>query len=183
MPGFIIDKVISVLLPYIEREKSPTNIILRSLSFSCINYAIFSWLILLLYSNKKLLWLLAIIVLVIGPLLIGLLFYKILKRSFVNIRLLPNAWDYYFGQEKPAWILITLKDGKLIGGFFSQNSFASTGDHDLYIEEVWELNKDGKFIKPIKDSDGCLVKNFEIKHIEFFKVKPKKSKEEVKNES
>lgn len=181
MPGFIIDKVISVLLPYIEREKSPTNTILRNVSFSCINYAAFSWLILLLYDNKKWLWLLVIVILIIGPLLIGWGLAKILKKSFVNIKLLPTAWDYYFNQEKPAWVLITLKNGKLIGGFFSQKSFASTGDYDIYIQEVWKVDKEGRFIKPIKDSDGFIIKNSEIKYIEFFKVKPKKSKKEGKD--
>ncbi|MBL7198122.1 MAG: hypothetical protein ISS47_08480 [Candidatus Omnitrophica bacterium] len=177
MPGFIISKVISLLVPFLEKEKSEGGLILQALTFSCINYALFFWLILLLYEQKNLWWLLSIIVLILAPILIGYIASKIIKKTFLNVTLTASAWDYYFSGEEPAWILITLKDGTRIGGFFSKNSFVSTGGCDIYIEEVWKIEQ-GKFVSKIENTDGCIVKNEEIKYIEFFQVVPK---QETKN--
>jgi len=178
MPGFIINKVVSLILPSIEKEKTEGGLILQALAFSCINYAVLSWLIILLYDKRDLRWLLSVLVLFIGPLIIGLIAANLIKKTFLNIRLTSSAWDYYFNKEKPVWILVTLKDGTRIGGFFYNSSFSSSGGNDIYLEEVWSIEKDGKFDKKIEDTDGCIIKNEEIKYIEFFKVKPN---EEVKN--
>ncbi len=178
MPGFIISKVISLLVPSLEKEKSEGSLILQAITFSCINYALSFWLLLLLYEKKDLWWLLSIIVLILSPILIGFITSNIIKKTFLNIKLTVSAWDYYFSGEESAWILITLKDGTRIGGFFSKNSFASTRGCDIYIEEVWKIDQ-GKFSSKIEDTDGCIVKNDEIKYIEFFRIVPKK---ETKNE-
>ncbi len=173
MPGFIISKVISLFAPFLEKEKSEGSLVLQAITFSCINYALFFWLVLLLYDKRGWWWLLSIIVLLVGPILIGYIVSEIIKKTFLNIALTSSAWDYYFSGEVPAWILITLKDGTRIGGFFSEKSFSSTGGNDIYIEEVWKTEQ-GKFISRIENTDGCIIKNADIKYIEFFRVIPKK---------
>lgn len=44
IPGFVTVKVMSFSVP--THEQTPTRLILNSISYSCVNYAIFSWLIL-----------------------------------------------------------------------------------------------------------------------------------------
>ena len=93
-----------------------------------------------------------------------------------NIRLIPKSWDYHFGKEEPYWILLTLKDGKKIGGFFGTHSFASSfpAEEDLYIEELWVIDEEGKFVQPIENSGGCLIRRNDINFIEFFKLSEKR---------
>ena len=68
-------------------------------------------------------------------------------------------------------MIIHLKDGRRIGGRFDENSSASSfpAKEQIYIEEVWELDENGKFIEPIKRSAGIIVLSNEILSVELFK--------------
>ncbi len=125
-------------------------------------------------------------ILLIGPVLEGFAFnwlvnstlyrriFSLLKLK--NICLIPKAWDYHFGKEEPYWVLITLKDGKKIGGFLGTHSFASSfpAEEDLYIEELWVIDEEGKFKERIENSGGCLIRRNDINFIEFFKLSEKR---------
>lgn len=76
-----------------------------------------------------------------------------------------------FGLQQPAWVIITLKDGKKIGGKFSQDSFASSAPNpeQLYLEENWVINEDGGFERPRSKTLGILVLSKDIESIEFFR--------------
>lgn len=196
MPGFITDRIIALTIPRVKRES--TEIILTAITFSCINYAIFSWLILLMISKgfpgKWEPWFIFswLGILLFGPTMEGLAFnwlvnsnvyrtiFKWLKLK--NIRFIPKSWDYLFGKEEPYWILITLFDGTKIGGFFGRHSFASSfpSEEDLYIEELWKIDEKGGFKQRIENSGGCLIQRKDIKFIEFFK--PSKKEVESKND-
>jgi len=54
---------------------------------------------------------------------------------------------------------------------FDTNSFASSypAEEQIYIEEVWDLDEKGKFIKPIERSKGIIISEKEISSVEFFK--------------
>lgn len=195
MPGFITDRVIALTIPRAKRES--TEIILTAITFSCINYAIFSWLILLMFfkgfPGKSETWFIFswLGILLLGPVIEGFAFNRLVNSNVYhkifrflklkNIRLIPKSWDYHFGKEEPSWILITLTDGTKIGGFFGKHSFASSfpAEEDLYIEELWVIDDKGGFEKRIESSGGCLIRSNDIKFIEFFKPSPK----EVKNKN
>jgi hypothetical protein len=186
IPGFITDRIIGLTIPKAKRES--TEIILTAITFSCINYAIFSWLILLMifkgFPSRYQTWFIFswLGILLLGPIFEGLTFNWLVNAELYrklfnllrlkNIRLIPKSWDYKFGKEEPCWILMTLKDGTKIGGFFGSDSFASSfpAEEDLYIEELWEIDEEGKFQQPVQGSGGCLVKRNEINFIEFFKL-------------
>jgi len=190
IPGFITDSIIALTIPRAKRES--TEIILTAITFSCVNYAIFSWLILLMilkgFPLKYEVWFIFswLGILLIGPVIEGFAFNwlvnsKLYRRIFSflklkNIRLIPKSWDYHFGKEEPYWILLTLKDGKKIGGFFGTHSFASSfpAEEDLYIEELWVIDEEGKFVQPIENSGGCLIRRNDINFIEFFKLSEKR---------
>lgn len=57
-------------------------------------------------------------------------------------------------------------------GFLGANSFISSNEkeRDIYISEVYKINKDNKWEK-VQNTDGILIKANEIDYIEFFKIK------------
>jgi len=192
IPGFITDRIIALTIPRAKRDS--TEIILTAITFSCINYAIFSWLILLMifkgFPSRYETWFIFswLGILLIGPIIEGFAFNwlvnsKLYRKLFgllklKNIQLIPKSWDYHFGKEEPCWILLTLKDGTKIGGFFGSDSFASSfpAEEDLYIEELWEIDEKGKFKQPVQNSGGCLIRRNEINFMEFFKLSQKEVK-------
>jgi hypothetical protein len=98
----------------------------------------------------------------------------LLRRfGYRTIHPTPTAWEWYFSQQKPCWVLVTLKDGAQVYGFFGEKSFA--GDQpefrDLYLEESFQLLDDGQWA-PMEDTGGVLIMADQIATIEFRKFIP-----------
>ena len=57
-----------------------------------------------------------------------------------------KPWDYVFSRRQAYWVIVHLRDGRKIGGRFDRKSFASSypADEQIYIEEVWRLDEDGR---------------------------------------
>lgn len=184
VPGFILYSVIASIVPRKTEEKELS--LLRYLILSCVNYAVWSWLIYLLFKldfftqhpiRSALAWSLIIF---LSPVVLGLLFGKLSSIDWsrkllahfglVPIHPIPTAWDYLFSKTEPVWLLVTMKDGSQIAGFFGGTSFASSdpSERDLYIQEVYKVIQDGPWQK-IPDNKGILIKAEEIKHLEFWK--------------
>ena len=51
-------------------------------------------------------------------------------------------------------------------------SFASSypSEEDLYLEQVWKITEDGKFLSPLTDSNGALVTRSECEYIQFINL-------------
>ncbi len=83
-----------------------------------------------------------------------------------------KPWDFIFGKRESYWIIVHLKDGRNIGGKYGVNSFASSApaDEQIFLEEVWQLNSIGKFVKQINNSKGIIIMREEISSIEFIKL-------------
>lgn len=186
IPGFVTDFIISFAVPRTKRE--PYEIILSAITFSCVNYALFSWLVFVIMDNViylkfKVIYIsLWVFILLVAPILEGIIFVKFVNSNLSrklfqflkpkNIRFIPTAWDYIFSKEQQLWILITMKDDSRIGGLLRDKSFISAYPHeqDIYFEEVWHIGEHGEFNSPVESSSGCLIKMENVKHIEFFKV-------------
>jgi hypothetical protein len=81
----------------------------------------------------------------------------------------PTAWDYHFGKGRAGWVLIRLKSGLLVGGLFGPESFASSYPHrDLYLQQTWTLDQDGRFLEPVQQSKGVIVSMEDCETLEFF---------------
>ena len=82
------------------------------------------------------------------------------------------AWDYVLSKGDPYWVIVTLKDGGEVAGFYGKKSFASSSpeSQDIYLEERWEMNGDGGLERLRTDSGGVLVAANQIRSIEFFRV-------------
>ncbi len=73
---------------------------------------------------------------------------------------------YYAG-----FVIITLKDGSTVSGYFGEKSIAASDpeERDLYIEEVYTLGENNQWIKQNR-TDGALITRESICHVEFFKT-------------
>jgi hypothetical protein len=89
----------------------------------------------------------------------------LISKIFVH----PNKkpWDYIFGQRNPYWITVSLIDGRVIGGVYQKNSFASSypASEQLYLKIESMLSKEGDFTQPIPDSKGILIFSNQISYI------------------
>jgi hypothetical protein len=182
IPGFVMSSAYSSLIP--SRNSDPQTSLLRFLIFSLLNYVLWWWLLYDLvkqkyWENHAILWVLMLFVLfVISPYILGLLAgmstkkewtRKLLKKIGLNpIHRVPTAWDYVM--DRPAWVVITLKDDSTVYGFYGGNSFASTvpNERDIYVEVTYDFD-DHQWISDER-SGGIWIPQSEIKHIELFNL-------------
>ncbi len=184
VPGFITYTFLSIFVP--QKNEQATNLLLKSLYFSCLNYALWFWLIFIIVKTNYYqlhqyrtisLW---IVIILISPVIMGLTLgilskkdaiRKLLQRiGFNTIHPIPTGWDYKFSNINNAiWILVTLKDDSTISGYFGGNSFASSDntERDVYIEKVYKIDNNNLW-NEVPRSDGILIKGDQIKYIEFF---------------
>ncbi len=147
------------------------------MAYSELNFAGLFWLIALMRSGRmpEFLWYTSILfVCIIVPAAWPILLLKIRRLKFVAKHipgLVSRVWDCIFSQRQQYWTIIHLKDGRRIGGVYSTRSFSSSSPAapEIYLEEVWELNEKGVFIKPIEASAGVLILGDEIIGLEFFR--------------
>jgi hypothetical protein len=164
LPGFISFKIWRFL--YATRVKNTSEIWLEILFFGSINYV---FLFLLLKNDNTYVFLILNIIL---PFLYPIILKFILSLDWIKSKILnpiPTSWDYFFGLRKTCFILVHLKTGESIGGYYGENSFASSyPQQDLYLEEVWQLNEDLEFIEKIPYTEGLIINCNDIKFIEIF---------------
>lgn len=175
VPGFISLKIYDLLIAGERRDFSSS--ITEAIGYSFINFALLSWLIVLIHIQKfyiyHLFWysIFLILILFVFPVIWPILFIWIRKRLGRYVaHPIRKPWDWIFGQGKAYWIIVHLKDGRRIGGKFDNKSFASSdpAEEQIYLEEVWKLDSAGGFISPVERSSGIIVLQDEISMIELF---------------
>ena len=184
VPGFILQLTLSTFVP--QKEEQTDLSLLRFLALSCVNYALWAWLVFLIVRTDFYLvhpyWTAAAwsVIILVSPALLGLLLAhfsqketlrRLLQRiGFAPIHEIPTAWDYKFSRTESAlWVLVTLKDGARVAGLFGSRSLASSksGERDLYIQKVYKIPSTGTW-QPVSRSEGILLMGDQIKHIEFW---------------
>ena len=181
IPGFISLKFYELVIPN-ERKDSSKQII-DAIAYSCINYAILLIPIIHIEAMRKNnevnsigYYLFYLFVFIVAPIIWVLIFKWLREKDFFQ-KIAPHPtlkpWDYVFRQRKPYWIKITLKNGKIVGGKYSINSFASSSPvkEQIYLEESWIINDKGGFERKKNDSEGIIIMSDEILLIEFRKFK------------
>lgn len=175
LPGFICIKVYSFFMATerFDFSKSWQEVVAYSTIFSGITY--------LLYSFPKLeciVWLdniIPIVGLFIIPAISPHLIIKLQQTQWFHDNMIlpqPTAWDYIFGKREAYWVIVHLKSGIKIGGKYDCSSYTSSYPytHDIYIEELWGVDDDGKFLHPIEQSKGMWIAGEEILGVEFFSL-------------
>jgi Family of unknown function (DUF6338) len=183
MPGFIASRALSFVYP--SSETGETRAVLTAITLSSFNYAILSWIIILAwwqswYKSVEFLAAFVFFALFVSPVIIALLFGKVndsdwgrrMRQKFGVMHPIPKAWDHFFRRRVPCWVIATMKDGRVIGGLYGPNSFASSfpAQEDLYIEKVCTMSADGKMEGVIAQSVGAIIRMENVALLEFFEI-------------
>ncbi len=186
VPGFLIDYIIKKFIP--KKDLCENKNLLYYLYLSCINYAVWSWLIYILYhcniaaEHPLLCGIIWGGIIFISPIFVSLAIlllnkYELLRKVSRLLGLnmidpIPTAWDYKFSKiEGERWVILTLVNDQYYAGLWGTNSFASSeaGERDIFLEEAYTIKEDGTWEKTV-NTDGILIKGELIRAVQFFKV-------------
>lgn len=87
------------------------------------------------------------------------------------------GWEQLFLQSsgvqagKGLMLRVTLEDGRVVGGYFGEDSLAAYSTHgrDLFLEQRWQLDADDLwFLGPIEGSYGLWIAGDQIHSIEAY---------------
>lgn len=182
IPGFIARGVFSSIYPV--PQPSDMRLVLTAIAWSCVNYGLWAWLLILAWSRgwNKHAAVVAALVLFVSPVGCTLIAGKMMRtaayrklRERLGIRHpIPKAWDYFFSGGKPCWVVATLKSGKVVGGFYGSQSFVSSypENEDLYLELLSNMTPEGRLngITPL--TLGGIIRMEDVQLLELFKYEP-----------
>lgn len=177
VPGFIAMKVYGLLVPARERHWGAATI--EVFSYGSLNLGLWWWLVMLVQrvefsSRQPLVFALGTIwILVVFPVLLAILAWRLRRTRFARRWIthpLPTAWDFFFASRQPCWILFHLKNGKRFGGFFGEDSFASSfpAAPDLYVQDLWRVDEFGRFRERVPGNLGMIVRYDDCHHMQLF---------------
>lgn len=195
LPGFIMDKIIRHQMP--EKKESPTELLLDSLTYSTINFTVFSWIIIFCLTpyltvaegamKISFTWqfiISSLTLIVFGPITLGVITAWLMNKQEGRIKIPdpapPSAWDYFFKKYESAFVIVTFNDNSKLAGLYTGNSFASKSQeaqstlkssNDLFLEKLWKLGEDNKIKGRIDGSKGAWISGDNVKHLEFLEVK------------
>jgi len=78
----------------------------------------------------------------------------------------------------PKVLRVTLKDGRVVGGYFGDGSLAGYSEHaqDLFISERWSIDLGSDwFVEAARGTEGLWIARDEIASIEFYERPPDKT--------
>lgn len=176
IPGFISLKVYHLLMPSEKHDFSKN--LLEVICYSALNYAGLSWLIYISfqfdwYSNSLLFTAFMLFTLLIMPFFWPIIIRKLFTFRWLTDKIInpiPTPWDYLFLKRDAYWVIVHLTDGKKIAGMYDTNSYVTTypEEKEIYLEQVWKLDRNGGFEKPVDRSAGTIILSKNISSIEFF---------------
>lgn len=192
VPGFIALKTYALLEPGKPHDTSQQ--LIDAIAYSSLNYALWLWPMIEVEGRGTRASSLTAYaafyagVVFVSPITLGFAWH-LLRRRAVLQRFFPHPterpWDYVFRQGKPYWMIITLKDGKKVGGRFDACSFASSAPapEQLYLEQSWVINADEGFERPKVNSAGMLISASEITMLELVTIEDGEEDEHKEAES
>jgi hypothetical protein len=86
----------------------------------------------------------------------------------------PTAWDRLVLarlRKEPFFVLLTLRDGRKVGGAFLDHGYASNYPYhrDILIDQVWEIEQTtGAFVRLVSGEAGLYVLGKDILTLEIF---------------
>jgi hypothetical protein len=177
LPGFISMKVYDLMVAGERRDISKS--VFEAIAYSTLNFAVLFWLIAFIladdfYHRHLILYSISVAaIMVVVPACWPFLFLKLstwrpVAKHFIHP--IRKPWDYVFGKRNSFWIIVHLQNGQKVGGRFDTESFASSdpADEQIYLEEVWVLDAEGRFLSQVERSRGILIMKNEIRAVEFF---------------
>jgi hypothetical protein len=183
VPGFIFIKLLDTLLPGRRRGFGQEIIDILFWSFTVLAVWFFPALVLFRLSDSLPWWLyqlllLALIVLgiFVTPIVAAYILYRLEGRGTLKslgAHPNPTSWDWFFSNRAGNYyVRFHRKEGKDLGGYFGEKSFAASSPNaqQIYVEEVWRLGEDGKFVERVEGTEGAIVNSEDCELIEFFET-------------
>jgi hypothetical protein len=124
LPGVISLKVYALLIPS-ERAAGPEHLV-DALAYGLINLGIWVvpiqwWVLPRQSSHPVTFWLATLVIVVASPAVLGWVAYRVRSSRLLRGRIrhpIPTSWDHFFGMGQPCWMLLRLKTGKSVAGYF-----------------------------------------------------------------
>ena len=179
LPGAISMYFFGLLVAH--KDRLLKDRILEAVCFSLLNLAILVWPIHLLLPDGFLAqhpywaWLLALVMLVFAPAIWPFAAHRFLRFAESRRLISPRsrtAWDDFFDSLRNGiWVQAVLTDGSVVGGVFGRDSFASSypDPGHLYIQELWEIDSQGHFVRPENGSPGILLRPDDYRYVKVFR--------------
>lgn len=185
VPGFIYRSVLANFVPP-NQGKSKEFVLLGLLTATAVNYAFCSPLIYLLLNGmlfasspigQAAMW---FVVVGAVPVILALVSAYAVQRNWVSkafgrmrlhsISPIPTGWDWVFSRTEPCYMVVKLRDGTEIAGYFGAQSMASSDatSRDLFIEKVFSIPDEGPWQR-VEHSGGIWVDGSQISSVEFQK--------------
>lgn len=171
LPGFISLQVWRLLAPANERDLK--DVIPEALAFGVLNAVVGAPLLLVPATTPGQFYALAVGVLVLLPVAWPFAVRAALgrlERADLILRRARTGWDAAFLRREPYFVIVHLKDGRRIGGYYGTESYA--GLHPcsghLYLEQLWTLDAAGRFAAPVEDSRGLVLRPDDYHFLELF---------------
>ena len=185
VPGFVW-RTVEGQLVYLDKRLEWEKFAFGLLSRSTFVYLPFAPLLYHLWEDRWLdshpLWtsLVALGMIVILPTLYGLcagtwrqkrwgarLLEKLGLKTFEQHHI-PTAWDHLFSKIRPAWVVVTLKNGNKVYGFMGTASYLSSEseERDIYISHTLQLAESGE-MEFVKNTRGIYIAASEVSVISF----------------
>jgi Family of unknown function (DUF6338) len=188
VPGYITTKVYDLLAPGERRTLGEAIIEIIAWSFILLMFWFWPFVLLYQYSDSLSMWLryliafvLTVLAVFVTPILAAYLIYTVRHRGFVrglakgsSSHPSPTSWDWFFSEKaNNYYIKFHLKTGENLGGYYGENSFATSfpNKQEVYIEEAWHLDEDGKFTEPIEGTKGAFVSREDCTLVQFLEVR------------
>lgn len=156
---------------------------LEAVAFGSVNFAFTSWAIALLtepgfvstepYTAYLLVLFIFLVAPLIWPIALHLALDWLASVGWILQRY-RTSWDDFFRRKEPCWVIVHLKDGRRLGGWFGASSYASLYPRSghIYIEELWELDEDSRFVREVPRSRGAILRPEGYHFLEAFKENP-----------
>lgn len=192
VPGFVANRAFALWCPSSKQDWEKA--VLEPITWSAVNLILWWWLVVPIIqksfdqlSGVELSWV-TFLVCVVSPTILAGLWYRFRKSAWAHqtLRLdhpTPRGWDFFLHKCKNCFVLIHTKDGRMVGGYYGAESYASTfpQEPEIHLEQVWRVNQtSGEFDSPIEGSLGLVMRQTDWERIEFFEC-PKQPDEEAQN--
>lgn len=135
-------------------------------------------------TGRFLAWFIAVVL--IEPVILGVALGQLLRAGQVQTFLSnfgmsftdqsPTAWDVAFGPGAPGtWVKVRVREvtGSItLAGKLGESSAVgvSPHPHDLYLEELWELDANGLFLRKKPASAGVWIPGDRIDYVELYRT-------------
>ena len=175
LPGFLMMKIIKLKVP--SKNFLLKDMLFEALSYSLLNLSLIAWLPYLALKNEwhySIIIISFIIAVVLIPILLAFAYIKIISSKYFRENfdiLIPTAWNWYFSQRPHCMLLISLKNGSEVIGYFGNKSYATSypSEESIYLETVYKYD-DKNELTMVPNSDGMVIAKNEFSTIQFYKI-------------